>query len=194
MMVTLRRRADRAPFAPVVAAMFGLAGAVVAAALDLPMTSKLGAMAGAFAALGAIAWAIAIPVGRAIEGRGRGTWRDEGYDAPIAEPERRRPIFAPDELGAPLMSDAALMLPTVAAPEADPVADAETPIADLIARLEARLTRRGGDDPDPAATAEPLPLSSDWILPDNDQPAASGPDDGDEGTHRLRRLLGRMTG
>ncbi len=199
-MVTLARRAERVPFAPVVAALFGTAAAVLVAAVPqrmfeasvvasglptvlaaaappLGLVARVLAIALAFVVVAAVLWAALTPLAHAIEGkaRARTPWRDAGYDADtdrmrdFAVPQRR-PIFAPDELGAPLMSDAAIAARTpteVVADDRESVADflpvksetfesvvrpprsADNSIAALIRRLEDGLARRADDDRGP---------------------------------------------
>lgn len=145
-MVTLARRAARTPLGPVIAVMFGTVAAILVAAAPgaifesavvasglpgvlsvatppLGLTARLLAIVAAFVAVAGailIAW-------RAVTGvsalRARMPWHDAGYDEPVAEdtlPARRRPIFAPEELGAPLMSEEA-----ITSREPEPVAAAE---------------------------------------------------------------------
>ncbi len=148
------RRSARIPFAPVVALMFATAVAIVVAAVPIALFERaimktglpaLVSIAGpplglkarifgivvAFAAAGGIAWLVATPIARVLEAdrRRRTPWADAGYlrdDGDIPDVDaRRRPIFATDELGAPLMSDAALSAP---------------PPLELAAELEAPLT------------------------------------------------------
>lgn len=231
-MVTVRRRVDRIPFAPVVALMFGLGVAVLVAAAPgalferavtatgvpqlvsfarppLGVTARLIAVVLAFVVVSGLFWLALLPVERWLDRdrRRRTPWRDEGYASidladgdPVAA--RRAPIFAPRELGAPLMSDEALA--TASGLEPDPLLDApvtdaelavrptsdpepwvpttspdgETSIHALIRRLEEGLARRGGGrDPDPGAmAAPPLDLSTDWALGDAGAPTRQDPE------------------
>lgn len=246
-MVTLARRAARIPFAPVVAAMFGgaaailvlaapahlLEGAIAAtglpslvpmAAPPLGLIARIGTALATFAIVASVLWAVLIPVARRIEGttRARTPWHDAGYDADAAAPDsatsrRRRPIFAADELGAPLMSDVVVapqdavvdVEPTpIIAPDPEleaPLTLAEfTPepgvavtdkrsIASLIERLEAGLARRAANDPGPDAPTSapaPLALSRDWIVAEDDDAVASPPATNDDSA--LRQALGTL--
>jgi len=149
-MVTLARRAARVPFAPVVAAMFALVAAILVLAAPVavlesgvvasglpgllpPAAPPLGnvarVMLAVLAALvtGGLLWAILTPIVGILEGRKPSTpWRDAGYDkvaeAPDSPIARRRPIFATNELGAPLMSDEVLELSVPAEPEPEVLA------------------------------------------------------------------------
>lgn len=207
-MVTLARRAQHIPFAPVVALLFGLVAAVLTAAVPqwmfeaaivasglpgvvsaaappLGLVARLLVIALAFGAGSLTVWVVLAAVTRLIKARARARtpWRDAGYDlaaTPAADmPPPRRPIFAPDELGAPLMSDAAvaplvepeielaapLALDELAAPVAAPV-DPDSSIAALIRRLEDGLARRAANDPDPDGSGmHATPLASAWIVP-----------------------------
>ena len=187
-MVTLARRAERIPFAPVVAILFGLVAAILVAAVPNPMfeaaviasglpgligaatpplelIARAAAMLIAFMLTGGLFWAVLTPLTRQWEAsaRARTPWRDAGYDIEdasvgetIAEAPRR-PIFAPDELGAPLMSDAALAVEPelilsepVATEPLQPVmrapVTADNSIAALMRRLEDGLAQRGAGD------------------------------------------------
>lgn len=195
-MVTLARRASRIPFAPVVAVLFGIVAAILmaavpqwlfergivasglpaiiaAAAPPLGLMARLLAIAAAFLAITVFLWAVLGPLTSTLEAsaRARTPWRDAGYDKPLAEDSDlfiapRRPIFAPDELGAPLMSDAAIAKVESAREDSGPpkaplvfeehiVPDplvsvqTDTSIAALIRRLEDGLARRAARDPDP---------------------------------------------
>ena len=144
-MVTLARRAQRIPFAPVVSVLFGLAAAILMAAVPqwlferavvasglpqmiaaatppLGLIARLMAIAAAFLGVAMLFRLLLVPISQMIEGkaRARTPWRDAGYDADAAQSRAnplppRRPIFAPDELGAPLMSDEAIAIPQSAA-------------------------------------------------------------------------------
>ena len=213
-MVTLARRAQRIPFAPVVAVLFGTVAAILVAALPqwmfesavvasglptvlaaaappLGLVARLLAIALAFGGVSFLVWALLAPVTKFFEAkaRARTPWRDAGYDAdsimmrdnPLPP---RRPIFAPDELGAPLMSDEAIAPvvpflgsdPDLAVPvgfeELQPMMAApvqtDNSIAALIRRLEEGLARRASNDTDPdgSGTAA-MPLSRSWIVPEN---------------------------
>ncbi len=215
-MVTLARRARHIPFAPVVAVLFGVVAAILVAAVPqwlferavvasglptivaaaappLGLVARLLAIALAFAGVALALFALIAPIARMLEGkaRARTPWRDAGYDAATAaeftdQMPPRRPIFAPDELGAPLMSDAAIahMPLTLADQGGDPgddaaelatpvdvadlaqVADApvvaeapviaDTSIAGLVRRLEVGLARRGSIDHDPDGSGQAM--------------------------------------
>jgi hypothetical protein len=209
-MVTLARRASRIPFAPVVAILFGIVAAILVAAVPqwlfergvvasglphfiaaatppLGLLARLLAVATAFLAISVLLWAILGPLTSRLEGRvrARTPWRDAGYDTPIPEDSDlfispRKPIFAPEELGAPLMSDEAIATVPDAAPELDrPVMaeelapeplvspNLESSIAALIRRLEDGLARRKDSGPDsPGGAAAPLvePLVQDDVV------------------------------
>jgi hypothetical protein len=207
-MVTLARRASRIPFAPVVAILFGivaailmaavpqwlfergvaasgLPGMIAAAAPPLGLLARLLAVAASFLFVTLLLWAFLGPVAARLEGRvrQRTPWRDAGYDAPVPEDSDlfiapRKPIFAPEELGAPLMSDAAIAArvedpepaAVAAKPEPEPAPEplvsprTDNSITALIRRLEDGLARRRGSGPDspdgaPMAAAEGQPLT-----------------------------------
>ncbi len=191
-MVTLKRRIDRLPFAPIAAIMFGAAAAALVAeapvallergviAIGLPqflaiaepplgLKARLLAIALVFLAVTGLLWLVLRPFERWLERdrRRRTPWADGGYAVSNAAPApvdmRRKPIFAPDELGAPLMSDAAL---ASVAPPLDPVPELEAPIA------EAELAETEG---------APLPVASPWT------PTTSP--DGETSIHALIRRL-----
>ena len=222
-MVTITQRVDRMNFAPFAAVLFGVAAAILIAAVPVSMfesavmatglpqavsiaapplglKARIFAVVLAFLVVGALAWAIATPIERMLDRnrRRRTPWSDAGYagieidGTELPVDRARRPISA-GELGAPLMSDAALASVAPIAPfESDPEleapvseedllpipdnadawtpttpADGETSIHALIRRLEAGLAKRGGsDDPDPGAPAAgaPLTLEDAWIV------------------------------
>ncbi len=232
-MVMIKRRVSRLSLAPVTAVMFGVAAAILVAAVPIAMfesavmatglpqalsiaqpplglTARILSVVLAFFGVAAVSWAVIAPLERWLdrERRRRTPWADDGYadDSVVAPVDAaRKPILATDELGAPLMSEAALAtVPPVAAdPELEaPIvedelllvadtdepaapepwtpttpADGETSIHALIRRLEAGLARRGDIDPDPdAPAAAPLALSNDWIVGD-ETPAQRRNDD-----------------
>lgn len=184
-MVTLARRASRIPFAPVVAVLFGIVAAILMAAVPqwlfeagvvksglpgifaaatppLGLLARLLAMALSFLGVTLLLWAFLGPLTAKLEGRARARtpWRDAGYDAPVPEDSDlfiapRKPIFAPEELGAPLMSDEAIAAmpepvvePAVPVPEKEEAPEPlvspslDNSIAALIRRLEDGLARR----------------------------------------------------
>ena len=238
-MVTLARRAQRIPFAPVVAVLFGIAAAILVAAVPqwlfesgvvasglptvfaaaappLGLVARLMAIALAFGGVAFLFWALLAPVTRFFEAkaRARTPWRDAGYDSEVAiariDPlPPRRPIFAPDELGAPLMSDEAIA-PAVPflepAPElAEPVAvEALAPavtapatpdnsISALIRRLEDGLARRAVDDSDPDGSGTgAMPLSRHWIVPENVEAAPVIDNGADDDSSAVRQALGTL--
>jgi len=192
-MVTLARRVARTPFAPVVAAMFAVVAAILATAVPtwmferavvdsglptwisvagppLGLKARVLAVALAFLAAGGITWILATPVSRWLERdrRRRTPWRDEGYtsgEVRVSGLEgRRRPIFAPTELGAPLMSDEAITMPapnlppeleapldaaefdTAPTAPGDAAQEESATIHDLIRRLESGMERRAAND------------------------------------------------
>ena len=237
-MVTLARRAQRIPFAPVVAILFGIAAAVLVAAVPqwmfeagvvasglptvlaaaappLGLIARLLAVGLAFCAVAFLVWALLAPLTRYLEAkaRARTPWRDAGYDADAIMTRDnmmppRRPIFAPDELGAPLMSDEAIAAvapfleqapfleaepeleapviieerqPTFAAP-----VQADNSITALIRRLEDGLARRASNDTDPDGPgSSAMALSRSWIVPDNVE--ASPVIDEDSNAKRMAR-------
>jgi len=210
-MVTLARRVERIPFAPVAAATLSAAAAFLVAATPsdlferavtasgiaylLPFASPplgLTARLLAIVAVAALVFLVLRLVLGAVERsfmppRTRGEWHDEGYDVADVEPvvdvvPRRRPIFADTELGAPLMSDAAIGGTLAADPLDAPLAIEEfavedpegtvpssgerESIASLIARLEAGLAGRGGGgDPGAGVGASTLTLAPEWMVP-----------------------------
>lgn len=242
-MVTLARRAARTPLAPVVAVMFGLVAAILAGAVPgwmfdravsetslpsilsfaappLGMKARAIAVCFSFIVVGGFLWLFLAQVETMLKKArsSRAPWHDEGYsakDAGAHHDGRRRPIFAPTELGAPLMSDEAISFieqPIEPMPESvvdedhhleAPLSAAEFDLADLdtvenddnsiqalIRRLESGLARRATNDrgPDaPATSPRPLPLSADWIVNDN-KPNVARYDDGDD----TRQFLGRL--
>jgi hypothetical protein len=233
-MVTLARRAQRIPFAPVVAVLFGISAAILVAAVPqwmfeagivasglptvlaaaappLGLVARLLAIALAFGGVSFLIWVLLAPLTKFFEAkaRARTPWRDAGYDAdsmagrddPLPP---RRPIFAPDELGAPLMSDEAIAPvvpfldpePELAAPLAvdalQPVivapVRADNSIAALIRRLEDGLSRRASTDSDPDGSGNgAMPLSRSWIVPENVEASPVSDDDG-----ALRQALGSL--
>jgi hypothetical protein len=234
-MVTLARRAQRVPFAPVVAALFGVAAAILVSAVPqwmfetavvasglptvlaaatppLGLLARLLAIALAFAAGSFIVWTLVAPLTKFFEAkaRARTPWRDAGYDVD-SETMRsdplppRRPIFAPDELGAPLMSDEAIAAPApflepepaLAAPlaveELRPVVvapvEVDSSISALIRRLEDGLARRASNDTDPDGSGNgAMPLPRGWIVPGNVESAPMSVEDDDT----LRQALGTL--
>ncbi|MFM9978717.1 MAG: hypothetical protein ACKVOP_11815 [Sphingomonadaceae bacterium] len=234
-MVTLARRAARIPFAPVVAGMFGgvaailvlgapvavLEAGVVATGLPTvfaPAAPPLGTVARMLLAvlaallIGGLVWAIIAPLSRRLDGTKPGApWRDDGYAADAEAPDspiaRRRPIFATDELGLPLMSDDVLELSVPADPEpveplATPLAVEEfspevagrpedaTSIAALIRRLEDGLARRrAANDPGPDAPAPaPMPMARDHGVYGQSPITHDRPTNDDENTTMQRAL------
>ncbi len=210
-MVTLARRVHRIPFAPVVAMLFGTVSAILVAAVPqwmfeagvvasglptvlaaasppLGILARLLAIALAFGAGAVAVWALVAPVAGYFEAkaRARTPWRDAGYDIETTSAASellppRRPIFAPDELGAPLMSDEAMSTvssdPVVGSalpieeelPEVPLPINAKDSIPDLIRRLEDGLARRAsiGRDPDGAGGRQPLSSSDHMNMPDD---------------------------
>lgn len=202
-MIKLARRASRIPFAPVVAILFGVVAAILMAAVPqwlfergvvasglpgiiaaatppLGLLARMLAIAASFLVITLVLWGVLGPLTARLEGRARvrAPWRDAGYDPPIPEDADlyvapRKPIFAPEELGAPLMSDAAVAaMPPVTmpaatppAPEVEPASEplvspqVDTSIAALIKRLEDGLARRRSSDRDPPGGAAPAPAS-----------------------------------
>ena len=234
-MVTLARRAQHIPFAPAVAGLFGVVAAILVAAVPqwlfesavfasglpsllqaaappLGLLARCLAIAGAFAAVTCLLWLVLAPLTQVFEARARARtpWRDVGYDMDtnlfgIAPLPARRPIFAPDELGAPLMSDAAIApsvsdvdvtldLPTevspvlAAVPLGSVVTAATTPdnsIRMLIGRLEDGLARRAGNDVDPDGSGRGA-MPPSWHGTAGQSTSAPVEDDGDA----IRQALG----
>jgi len=185
----LERRASRIPFAPVVALMFGTAAAVLVAAVPVAMFERAVMASGlpalvdiaapplglkarilgvalAFFVVTAGLWLALIPVSRWLDRdrRRRTPWRDTDFIDEV-EPmpsvdTRRRPIFAPAELGAPLMSDEAiakplvdlqpdfepLELPTVDLPPLEPAAELEVPLRAVEFDLPPVVVAQDDDD------------------------------------------------
>jgi len=164
-MVTITRRVAHMNFAPFAAVMFGAAAAILVAAVPvsmfedavmatgLPQTlsiaqpplglkARILAIALMFVAVASLSWLVIAPVERWLDRdrRRRTPWADEGYagtDANAAPVDAiRRPILATDELGAPLMSDAALEtvppLPEFAVVEPDPMLEAPIDEEELV--------------------------------------------------------------
>jgi hypothetical protein len=228
-MVTLARRASRIPFAPVVAILFGIVAAILVAAVPqwlfergvvaaglpnfiaaatppLGLLARLLAITTAFLVITVLLWAVLGPLTARLEGRvrARTPWRDAGYDTPIPEDSDlfispRKPIFAPEELGAPLMSDEAIAtipdeMPELAepvmaeelAPEPLVSPNLDNSIAVLIRRLEDGLARRGRPDPNaPSGMAVPPPEAA----PESEAEAVvveTPVDDSEEGSIRQR--------
>ena len=236
-MVTLARRAQRIPFAPVVAVLFGVAAAILVAAVPqwlfesgvvasglptvleaaappLGLVARILAIALAFGGVALLLWALLAPLTRLFEAkaRARTPWRDAGYDSEAGLSQTdllppRRPIFAPDELGAPLMSDEAIATvvpflepePALAAPVAveelapvvTPPSTSENSISALIRRLEDGLARRAGNHTDPDGSGSgTMALSRSWIVPENVE--SSPVDDGEDAVRQALGTLRRM--
>jgi hypothetical protein len=189
--LTLARRAARTPLAPVVGVMFGLVAAILVAAVPgwmferavvdsglphilshagppLGLKARVLAMGLAFALVGGGLWVVLSQIERMLKAaRGRRSpWHDGGYaadDAPLQVEAHRRPIFAPSELGAPLMSDEAI---GASLPALEPKPEAElSPILDPASELEAPLTSIEFDPPAPAPAKSPESATS--IADDN---------------------------
>ena len=158
----------------------GLPTVLAAASPPLGLLARLLAITLAFAAGSIAVWALVAPVASYLEAkaRARTPWRDAGYGTettptPSELLPPRRPIFAPDELGAPLMSDEAISpvspyqdvvpVPTgallaEAEPQTEaPSVNAQESIADLIRRLETGLARRASPDGSPDGTGQQKP-------------------------------------
>lgn len=236
-MVTLARRAHRIPFAPVVALLFGIVSAILVAAVPqwmfeaavvasglptvlaaasppLGLLARLLAIALAFGAGTMVVWALVAPAANYLEAkaRARTPWRDAGYDSEAASMRSemlppRRPIFAPDELGAPLMSDEAISPPS-AIPDVTPAVSADVrpatavpfmhapeSIPELIRRLEDGLARRmsSGGEPD-GSGRRPAGSVNEATAPDDLRSRQTAlPDDNvlDETLRSLRQLATR---
>ena len=183
-MASIAKRVAKIPFAPVVALLFAAAIAILVAAapqwrleqavaatgLDhvvsmakppLGMKARAAAVIAAFLIVGFVLWLVIGLIERALT-RPRPAFvpvQDDSVEEPhvekaAAEPSRR-PIFADSELGAPLMSDAALttVAPPVEAPAIED-ADLEAPVGidDAPLILEA---------PEPVTPVEPdVPASA----------------------------------
>lgn len=241
-MVTLARRAQHIPFAPVVAVVFGIVAAVLmaavpvwlferavvasglpnliqAAAPPLGLVARLLAVIAAFVGAGLLVRILLIPVGRMIDGnaRARTPWRDAGYDATadqsVVNPlPPRRPIFAPDELGAPLMSDEAIAAvqpaaetdfeddaelaapiePEMLQPAISAPTDSDNSIMALIRRLENGLARRAPNDSGPDGSGQSvMPLSSSCMVSEKAEAAMPSRDD-DETLRQALSTLRQM--
>jgi hypothetical protein len=232
-MVTLARRAQRIPFAPVVAILFGIVAAILVAAVPqwmfesgvvasglptvlaaaappLGLIARVLAVGLALCGVSVLVWMLVAPLTKFFEAkaRARTPWRDAGYDADLmaGRDDRlppRRPIFAPDELGAPLMSDEAIA-PVVPFLEPEPELAAPLPVEELqpafvapvqvdnsitalIRRLEDGLARRASNDTDPDGSGNSaMPLSRSWIVPENVE-ASPVVDDDDSSLKRMAR-------
>jgi hypothetical protein len=164
-------------------------------------------------------WALLTPLTRLFDAkaRARTPWRDAGYDdnADVMRSNSlppRRPIFAPDELGAPLMSDEAIAQPALlvepdislpieaelAAPLVEeelatvvfaPV-DPDSSITSLIRRLEDGLARRSSENPDGPGNGA-MALSRSWIVPENVE-APPTVDNAADDDSTLRQALGTL--
>jgi hypothetical protein len=241
-MVTLARRVNRTPMAPVVGVMFGLVAAILVAAMPgwmfdrlvvqtglpsilrfaappLGLTARVLAMAVAAIVVGGVLWLVIGLIEKALAGRGmqRALWYDAGYsavEAPVTVEGPRRPIFAPAELGAPLMSDEAIaanrpMDDMVEYADFDVVADdatdspvdvtadkpidepAPAPIEEWIQPMiepASVASWRTSQTPLPQLTPEPeleVPLSAAEF----DLPASDTPEDDDDSIESLIRRL-----
>lgn len=237
-MVTLARRASRIPFAPVVAVLFGVVAGVLTAATPqwlfergivasglpaliaaasppLGLMARLLAISGAFLAITVLLWAVLGPLTAKLESRvrARTPWRDAGYDVPLADTTlfiaARRPILAPEELGAPLMSDEAIAasapdsiepldLTQFAVPAAlrtspEPLVSAATDnsIAALILRLEEGIARRAARRPDPDLPQPGASLAYAAGDADDEREPVSH-DDQDDTTRESMALIRKM--
>lgn len=193
---------QRLPLSPVIGAMFGAAAAVlVAATPDFLFEQAVGAtgfgmrllaMIAAFAVVGGLVWALVAAAERMMAAPVAPRARDEldlatfEQALPVSD-ATRRPISA-GELGAPLMSDAALRtieplsderpatIPDLSppaqaaivppeeqlpeeAPAVETVVPAESSIEALIARLEAGLARHGRPTPPPTSGGNAVPVT-----------------------------------
>ena len=223
----MARRRRKFPLAPAIGAIFGVAAAILVAATPNELFESAVATTGfanvSSAGLGARAVAIvcafavaALLIGtpvalvlRAIEGNKRRETDDALDLAAYAEPalRARSPIFADRDLGAPLMSDAALGRSELVDVESDPndvdvselaeplaieefelpatgetdrEVPGETSIEALIRRLEAGIARRRApEDPGPSAPASPAePIEASWArLVDRRKVARNDDDD-----------------
>ncbi|MDB5716010.1 MAG: hypothetical protein JWO15_3407 [Sphingomonadales bacterium] len=237
-MVTLARRAARTPLAPVVAIMFGVVAAILMAAVPdwmfdgavlksglpslvsfaappLGLTARAVAVGLAGLVVGGTLWLVLTQI-EAMLKRARNVrapWHDEGYSPStdtVKFEGRRRPIFAPAELGAPLMSDEAIASaatiepvfqhePELEAPlsavefdlpPSDTPDDDDNSIQALIRRLESGLARRAANDPgpdSPTGGTQPMPLSTEWIVHNGERNHAGDTDGND-----VRQFLGSL--
>ncbi len=190
MMVIRNRRLARIPFAPVAALMFGAAAAIIVAAAPVPvfergvmatgipqllqiatpplgMKARILGIALAFFTVAAILWVVIRPIERWLERdrKRRAPWTDGGYakanDAASQVDAPRRPIFAPDELGAPLMSDEALnsVLPPL---ELSP--DLEAPITEEeLMPIPVRAAEIVPEIAEVAAPEPVAPVAEPWV-------------------------------
>lgn len=221
-MVTLARRVNRTPMAPVIGVMFGMAAAILVAAMPswifdrvvvqsglptilpfaappLGLTARLLAIAFAAIVVGGGLWLVIAIIEKLLTAKTgqRALWYDAGYSAaeqPVTIEGRRRPIFAPAELGAPLMSDEAIaaMRPYNDAVAEEPAdADRATPIkswihpaieAESVSSWQTSPTSLPELNPDPELE---VPLSAaEFDLPPSDTP---GEDD-----NSLQSLIRRL--
>jgi hypothetical protein len=196
------KRAANIPFAPVVAIMFGIAAAAFVALVPVALFERIVMKTGlpsllsiagpplglkarilglvvAFAAVAGLAWLVATPVARWLERdrRKRTPWADAGYVRDDAEPSavdsRRRPIFASDELGAPLMSDEALAPPPLDLPpelEAPISVEEFVPLAD--ADTSTAMPTATAVDIEPSVEADPV-VASSTVAPVDDNSIAA---------------------
>ncbi|WP_293881519.1 hypothetical protein [Sphingomonas sp.] len=203
-MATLSRRAARTPLAPVVAGMFATAAAILVIAIPswlfdrtvaqsglptilsfaappLGMTARVLAAGLAFGVVGSLLWLALSNVEKLVKAHtAPKLWSDDGaatIDEPVKFEGRRRPIFAPAELGAPLMSDEAISDLRKVEPEAEPEAPIEPRRqSEWLPVLEVKT------EPEPVLEA---PLSvAEFDLPPSDEP-----DDGDTSIQALIRRL-----
>lgn len=246
-MVTLARRAARTPLAPVVAVMFGVVAAILMAAVPgwmfdravletglpsilplaappLGITARVIAVGLAGLLVGGLLWLVLTQIEVMLKKarNSRAPWHDAGYspaDSVTNFEGRRRPIFAPVELGAPLMSDEAIAFapaiePTFESPFVDepeleaPLSASEfdlppldtdeeddNSIQALIRRLENGLARRAANDPgpdSPTSALGPRPISSDWIVHDNEADTTDDANGGDADGGDVRQFLGTL--
>jgi hypothetical protein len=186
-MVTIKRRVARLALAPVAAIMFGVAAAILVAAIPVSMFESAVMATGlpqalsiaepplglkarflaillAFVSVAALSWLVITPIERMLDQnsrRRRTPWADDGYASADRDPAlapvdvARKPIFAPEELGAPLMSDEAL---ATAAPLDDPFVEADDRFAD--AELDAPIAQ---EELRIAPATESVPAPEPWV-------------------------------
>ncbi len=206
-MVTVKRsRIDRISFAAGFALIFGVAAALLVigtpvalferavmatgipqllaiASPPLGLKARILAIIVSFLAVAAGSWLVFRPFERWLErGRRRRTpWSDGGYaraDSAVSSvDQRRKPIFAPDELGAPLMSDEAL---TTVPPPLDLPPELAAPITEdelMLTNAEAPFALAPEPAPEPALMPAPEPF------------VPTTPRDGETSIHALIRRL-----
>ena len=197
---------NRIRIAPVVAAMFAVAAATLVALMPPAMFGRLAASAGleavlaalgplarALAALvaggivGAAIWALATLLERVPAARTPSTPEDEPFDlAPYSAPPRS-PIFADRELGAPLMSEEALVTAAPAPAADDIVQGPELEHPDLSPE-QAAPADPPVVEPEAETPALDAPLAIEELVP----PPSTEADEPREGEPSIEALIRRL--